>query len=436
VQRPKATKHELADAIDAILAGGEVKVPHAPAAGCRLTRTRAKAAAPSVTFTKHVAPVLQARCQECHRPGEAGPFPLLTFRDAADWADMIREVVDDGRMPPWHADPSVGKFRNERRLTEAEKRTLLDWVDQGCPEGDPADLPSPRVFAEGWRVGKPDLVVRMNDKLDVPATAPKNGVPYRYVYAGEPFREDTWVKAAEARPDARAVVHHILVFAVPPNPRLPADAPAEQLLGASFRGDDPDGFGQNLLAAYVPGDQPLVLPAGTAKKIAKGSRLVFEMHYTPDGKAREDRSSVGLVLAKGPPEHEVKTRAIANTDFTLVPLAGDQRVKSSTTFTRPTVLLSLSPHMHLRGKAFEYAAVPPGGEAERLLSVPKYDFNWQTPYVLAEPRRLPKGTRIDCVGRFDNSARNASNPNPWAVVRWGEQTWDEMMIGFVEYYEE
>jgi peroxiredoxin len=421
VHKPKATTRELGNAIDAVLDGREVTVPFAAPAGCKLTRERPPAAGAAVTFHKDVAPVLRAKCQECHRAGEAGPFALTSYTQARGWADMIKEVVAAGQMPPWHADAPLGHFANDRRLTPEQKATLLAWVDAGCPEGDPKDAPPPAKFVSGWRLGRePDRVIPMNRTIDVPAQyyfSLSRGMPYQYVEAGQPFAEDTWVQAAEVRPDFRAAVHHVIVFVIPPGGRRALEG----------------NFSEHMLATYVPGDQPTVYPEGMAKKIPKGSQLLFEVHYTPNGKAGTDRTAVGLVLAKGPPEREARGTAAINEKFVIPPGAEAHEVKATRAFKTPVTLLSLTPHMHIRGKAFKFELVTPDGKREVLLNVPKYDFNWQVSYTLAKPRELPAGSKIECTAWFDNSPRNPSNPDPRARVRWGKQTWEEMMIGFVEY---
>jgi thiol-disulfide isomerase/thioredoxin/mono/diheme cytochrome c family protein len=429
----RATRHDLADALDAVLAGKSPAVATTEAAGCPIAREPKPAVgggATAVTYAKQVSRILQANCQHCHRAGEAAPFSLGSYDDAAAWSAAIREAVAENRMPPWHADPAHGKFRSSRRLSDADRGAILAWIDAGCPEGDSADLPAPRTFTQGWRIGKPDLVVTLPQPVAVPAKAPAGGVAYQYIAAGEPFPEDRWITAVEARPGNRSVVHHIIVFIQPPRPVGRKPGSGDGIIDPR----DPDGFGKNLLAAYVPGDMPTVFTPGLAKKVVKGSRLIFEMHYTPDGTATTDRSSVGMVFAKSPPGHVVRTRSVFNEQFVIPPFARDHKVEAETTFDKPAVLLSLTPHMHLRGKSFRYSLVRDDGTKEVLLSVPRYDFNWQSTYTLAEPRAVPAGAKLLCEASFDNSASNRANPNPFRPVMWGEQTWDEMMIGFVEYY--
>lgn len=416
-RRPRPTRHDLAEALDEVLAGKAVTRPSTPVAGCYIARTTRPRPGATVTYTGHVAALLQRHCQECHRPSQIGPMPLLTYEDAAAWSATLRREVAARRMPPWHADPRHGAFSNCRRLSDQDRQTLLDWVDQGCARGEGPE-PPPRAYAEGWRIGAPDVVLSMPGEFTVPAST-KRGLPYHYIIVPTHFDGDRWVQAAEARPGNREVVHHIIVSVRAP--------------GKEGR-DRVDGIGEGFLAAYAPGDLPSVFPPGTAKKVPKGSILVFQMHYTPNGIEQKDRSSVGLIFAKEPPQHEARTRSIAQSRFTIPAGAADHEVRSASTFTRDAVLLSLFPHMHLRGKSFHYEAVFPDGRRETLLDVPRYDFAWQTNYRLATPLPLPAGTRIECTAHFDNSEANPNNPDPTQAIRWGEQTWEEMMIGFVDYY--
>ncbi len=415
-RRPTPTRRDLAVALDELLAGKPVSVARTEVDGCDLGRLQATPAdKPTVTYSKDVARIVQAKCQECHRPGQVGPMPLMSADDVAAWAPMIRRVVRSGRMPPWHADPQFGHFANDRRLTDAERNTLLAWIDQGCPPGDPKDLPPAKSFPDGWRIGTPDVVVTMPEARHVPATAGPNGIAYQYVQVPTNFDSDVWVQAAEAKPGAREVVHHIVVYAMKPG---------------ELRQRGQERVGQNLLVAYAPGDMPSVYPAGQAKKVPKGAVLLFQLHYTPDGTPRDDQSSVGLIFAKEPPRYEVRSRAVMNQRFVIPAGADGYEVKAAATFHDDTRLVNLLPHMHLRGKAFTFEAVSPDGTRETLLWVPRYDFNWQSNYRLTEPLTLTAGTRLECTAWYDNSAGNKNNPDPTKPVRWGDQTWEEMLIGY------
>jgi peroxiredoxin len=414
-QRPRPTRHDLAEALNEFLAGKPVSQTATPVAGCLIGRAPKARPDATVTFNKHVARILQKNCQECHRPGQIGPMPLLTYDDASAWSEMIREVLQERRMPPWHADPKYGKFSNDRSLPESDRKALLAWIEQGCPKGDPRDLPPPREFVRGWGIGKPDAIFEMQEAFDVPAKAPPGGIPYKYFEVETNFTEDKWVERAESRAGSPEVVHHIIVFIVPPDRK--------------FHRNNPD---VPTLSGTAPGDMPLILQPGMAKRVPKGARLVFQMHYTPSGKAQKDRSRVGLIFAKKPPQREVYTLPVYNVFFRIPPGAANFEVKSSHTFKRDGSIVGFMPHMHVRGKDFLYRARYPDGKTETLLSVPRFDFNWQSVYRPATPLRMPKGTRIECVAHFDNSANNPNNPDPTRAVLWGDQTWEEMMIGWID----
>ncbi len=416
-RRDKPSRLDLAAALDEVLAGKPVSVAVTEVEGCFITRAVQTKKDGAVTFTKHVSRILQKNCQECHRPDQIGPMSLISYEDAVDWAATIREVVDTKRMPPWHADPKHGKFANDRTLSKEDRDNLLAWIDKGMPRGDDRDAPEPQKFVEGWRIGKPDAVFLMADEYVVPPRSEKNSVKYQYFRVPTNFKEDMWVQAAEARPGNAKVVHHIIVY----------------VRGPGGRGNPADGIGNGFLVPYAPGDMPSIFSEGTAKKVPKGAELVFQMHYTPVATKEKDRSSVGLIFSKKPPENEARTRGIAQQILAIPANAESHKVTSRTVLPKDSLLVSLLPHMHLRGKSFEYTATFPDGKKEVLLRVPEYDFNWQTVYRLDKPMRLPAGTRIDCTAIFDNSTKNKNNPDPGKMVFWGDQTWQEMMIGFIDY---
>jgi peroxiredoxin/mono/diheme cytochrome c family protein len=417
VQRDKPHDHDLARALDELLAGKPVSKPTTEVTGCLIGRTKQPAADSPATFAKDIAPIFNNRCVECHRAGEIGPFSLNDYTTAAGWADMIAEVVEDGRMPPWHADPKFGHFANDRRLTADEKKLIRTWVDSGAPSGDLTALPPQPTFTDGWQLPKlPDKIVTMRGSpYNVPA---EGAVRYQYFIAPSGFAEDKWLSAVEVRPGNRAVVHHILVF-------------ARQI------GDkgDPDGGGtRGFLASYVPGLRPQPYPAGMAKRVPAGSILIFQVHYTPNGSKQTDLSRIGFVFADPKTlTHEVRTTSAVQRQIGIPPGMADYAIEAtSRPATDGSLLLGYMPHMHLRGKAFSYEAVYPDGKKEMLLDVPHYDFNWQTAYRLSDPLKLPAGTKVHAVAHYDNSADNPNNPDPEKRVRWGEQTWDEMMIGYFD----
>lgn len=438
-RRDEPEHRYLADALEAILKGRRVAVAESQVFGCPIERAKpqtprrkmpggkpgASVAEVSpgeigpVNYSEHVAPIVQEKCQDCHRPGEAGPFPLLTYEHARRRASTIREAVDERRMPPWYADPRHGHFANDRSLSARERATLLAWVDQGMPRGDDAKLPAPRTFTQGWRIGTPDTVISMLEPYEVAA---EGVVPYQRFRIPTGFKEDKWVQAVEGRPGDRNVVHHISIFIEAHDP-------------------DPNNTHRTgpCLVTYAPGDIPGVYPTGVAKRIPAGSDLLFEVHYTPIGRERTDRSCVGLVFATEPVRYEAITKGVPppgppDKRLEIPPGAENHEVRSSFTIRRDSHLLGMMPHMHLRGKDFKYTLRLPDGSSEVLLSVPAFNFAWQDVYRLAEPRRLPRGARIECVAHFDNSRNNPANPDPTVTVRWGDYTWDEMMIGYMDYY--
>ena len=408
--KPVVRERTLANAIEELLSGQEVTTPQTSAPGCLIGRVARVTPRGEITYTQHIAEILQNRCVECHRDGEVAPFTLTEYEDVIGWADMIREVVSEGRMPPWFANPDHGTFANDARLSDGEKDLLFQWIDNGCPEGDAAHLPSPRQFTEGWQIAEPDLVVYMDDEpFEVQA---EGVVDYQYFEVDLGFTEDKWIKAAEARPGNRAVVHHIIAFIQPPG-------------GSRF------GASRGGLAGYAPGMPPSHYPEGVGILVPAGSKLVFQMHYTPNGSVQKDRSYVGMVFAE-PNEivRHAKGGMAGNMGFKIPAGADNYEVKARAKFRSEKLLLSLTPHMHLRGKAFRYEAEYADGTREILLDVPRYDFNWQLRYDLAEPKRIPPGTVLHVTAHFDNSENNLANPDPTADVTFGEQTWEEMMFGF------
>ena len=391
------------------------------------------AQSPAPTFYKDVLPILQNRCQECHRSGEIGKMPLLTYEQTRPWAKSMKTAVLTGKMPPWPADPHFGKFAHDRSLTRAEMDTLSAWADSGAAEGRATDAPAPRTFVEGWNIPRPDLILRMPQPVSIPA---KGTIEYQYVVVATGFTEDKWVQAVEVRPSNRAVVHHAVIYMRAPGNRWLAEA--EQ--GVPFvpvaatpqeRAVNIGGGGSDLLTTYTPGMVPDDWQPGAAKLVKAGTDLVFQMHYTANGTAGTDQSIIGLVFAKEPPKQRIVSVSAANQRIRIP--AGDANYSAEATFTvrAPMTLVNLFPHLHLRGKAFEYDVIYPDGRTDTILKVDKWDLNWQLAYTLAEPLALAPGTRIKVTGWWDNSANNPANPDPSVDVAWGEQSWEEMLVGFM-----
>ncbi|MFK7735827.1 MAG: redoxin domain-containing protein [Pirellulaceae bacterium] len=410
--REKTEESDLRDAILQILAGKEVATPKTKAIGCIIGRIKKSEPTGNITFSRDVAPIFNARCVECHRSGEIGPFTLTSYEDVQGWEDTILEVIDDQRMPPWNANPKYGHFANDARLSEKEIQTLRKWVANGMPEGDPADLPAPPVFEDGWKIPEPDEVFTMDDK---PFDVPEGGVvDYQRFVVDPGWDEDKYIYAAEARPQNREVVHHILVYIIPKGARR---------LNL-----------KEVLVGYAPGSLPIHYKDGLAIKIPAGSKFVFEMHYTPNGTAQTDLSYAGVCFADEADVNRVVRGEIAiEPELKIPPNESSHVEKAGHRMRSDGLLISMTPHMHLRGKAFQYEAFYPDGSSEILLDVPRYDFNWQLKYILQEPKLMPRGTRIVCTATYDNSEDNMVNPNPKKWVRWGDQSYDEMMIGFMDF---
>jgi peroxiredoxin len=405
---------DLESALNAVLSGDRVTNPLVAAEGCPIDRAKRPPGVGPKTWTDHAAAVVVRRCSACHWEGRIGPFPLATYADARRHAGGIAEAIRDQRMPPWPASGPHGAFANDIRLTPAEKETLLSWIDGGCAEGDPTALPS--IAKPGWSIPRPDLVVSMPVEFEVPA---EGVVDYQEFDVPLENAEDLWVSAVEIRPGSPAVVHHCSVYLKPAGAKKPMTA---------------GSLGSYCLATTTQSGQATAFPAGMAKRIPAGWMLSFTLHYTPIGKPAKDRTSVGLVLADPRSvRQEVATMLLLDEALEIPPHAANHRVVKSWTAPGDVLLLSLFPHMHLRGKSFTYEAVMPDGTVETLLEVPQFSYAWQHRYEFKEPRRFPNGTTIRCVGVYDNSADNPSNPDPNATVRAGKQAWEEMFNGYFDW---
>jgi len=376
-----------------------------------LALAAAPAAAATPTFTKDVAPILYKNCVECHRPTMFAPMSLITFDDARPYARSIKQRVVSRAMPPWGADAPHGVFKNDPRLSQEEIDTIAAWVDGGAPKGDDADLPKPPQYADGWTIGKPDAIFTMEDDFQIPA---EGAIPYQYLRVPTHLTEDKWIQAIEIRPGAAAQVHHVIAFT------QPAGQPIRQ--GGVL--------GPTNIGGTTPNKPGITYPDGVARMIRGNSDIILQMHYTTNGKPATDRTRVGIIYAKKAPEKLAAGGMVLQPRFVIPAYDGNAEVKGTTKLQRDTVVTALTPHMHVRGKDMVYIAHYPDGTSETLLNVPKYDFNWQITYELATPKVLPKGTEVEVIAHYDNSTANKFNPDPSKDVRWGDQTWEEMMIGF------
>jgi thiol-disulfide isomerase/thioredoxin/mono/diheme cytochrome c family protein len=415
-QKDAASRHYLEDALEAITQGQRPRLAATTAPGCALEMTPAAAPVPTtLTWHREISRVIQRNCQECHRPGGTGPFEMMKMEDVTGHAAMIKKVITKGLMPPWFAAPQTGEhvitWANDRSLSEADRGALLTWLAGERAVGDPSDAPVPLTWPQEWAMGTPDAIVELPTPV---AVQPTGRMKYQYREVTTNFAEDRWVTGFEVRPTALAQVHHVLVFASAPGQRRVVD------------GDD-------FFAAYVPGSNATLYPDGYAKKLPAGARLTFQLHYTPNGTAVEDRTRLGLKFGSGAPRYEVHVSAAKQHRFSIPAGAPNHEVKGALPVPFDSQILSFMPHMHMRGKAFRYDMVDPAGQRRELLSVPAYDFNWQLQYRSAEPVLAMTGSRIEATAWYDNSPENPNNPDATKTVTWGDQTEEEMMIGYLEY---
>lgn len=406
--KPQPTEKFLETALEEFLAGKAIARPQTVTKGCRISfEAEADPARAPVSFVKEVAPILIAKCVGCHSPNNVGSWAMTGHQKVKGMSAMIQEVILARRMPPWGADPHVGKFSNDRSLSVTEAQTLLRWIEQGAPRGEGDDpLPAAARPPPDWPMGPPDYVLR----LPAPEHIPANGViDLRHRILAPSFTNDVWVGAVDVKPGNRQVLHHLTVRTINPGQTV----------------SDLGGF-----TGWAPGyDRSRRFPEGTAKKVAKGAKFHLELHYVTIGTPQTDQTEIAFYLLPSAPRYPLQTRVLWDAGFSIPP--GEPNLKTSVLggFDQDTMLFDLTPHMHFRGSWFKYELLLPDGTRETLLSVPRYDFNWQTIYVLAEPRRVPAGAWMLCSGGFDNSARNPTNPDPARRVRWGEQSWDEMFVG-------
>lgn len=430
--REAPREHYLQDALRAVLQGAQPTTAATTSPGCALERKHASAPASAAapTYAREIARIINANCVECHRSGGVGPFPLDSYEAVARRATMIRSVTEAGTMPPWFAAPMHGKdgaampspWANDRSLGQSDKDAIAAWIKAGKPEGDPKDLPLPRTFASSeWSIGTPDAVFTLPEPIAVKADG---FMPYQNVLVPTNTTEDRWVKAVQIVPTDPSVVHHVLVFAL--DEEAAKDPDTRRRLG----NDESSGY----WAAYVPGNDAITFPEGMAKRLPARSSLLFQIHYTPNGKATKDRMSLGVVYSTTPPKHLVRTAAVADLRLSIPPGASRHQEDALIRIPADAKILAFMPHMHVRGKAYRYELEVPGGSKRTVLDIPDYDFNWQLRYELREPLEAPRGATLHGTAWYDNSADNPANPDPTKTVRWGPQTVDEMMLGYIEYY--
>jgi len=402
--------------------------------GCAMLAAQQRATPTKApTFYRDVLPLLQQRCQVCHRNGGIAPMAFETYKESRAYAGPIAEAVLSRRMPPWFAEKGVGHFANDPSLTDGEIALLAAWAAGKAPAGNSADAPPARKWADRWTIPAPDLEIRMTEPVTIPVSG---DVDYTYEIVSTHFTEARWVQASEILPGLPEHVHHAVVYVRPPDSTWLRHAPVGKPFTAATLSDPHDKKDamwttSDILLTYAPGSTPDIWPVGMAKYVPAGSDLVFQMHYTTNGKAGEDLTRIGLIFAKETPAKRVLTLQLTNDHFVIPPGAPDYRVEAHGTLPNDALLLNFFPHMHLRGKRFEYNIVRADKSVEPLLRV-NYHFHWQMSYRLAEPLALKAGTELQAVAWFDNSKENPHNPDPTAAVRWGEQTYDEMMVGFFD----
>ena len=437
--REFATREHLKNAVAAMLAGTLPDIAATTAPGCELDLHAAAASATekrSVTYHRDVARILQQNCTGCHHEGGLAPFALDTMAAVLDRAKTIKRVIEKAQMPPWFAAPSEdpggpARWANDHSLSRMDREDLLGWIEGDRAEGNPADAPRPRAHSSEWLIGQPDAVFQLPKPVAVKA---EGVMPYQNLVIETSLEEDKWVSAIEIRPTDREVVHHALVFVKSPGGKGGVLDRARAAVGGRRIAEDPEDETRGYFGIYVPGNSVVRYPDGFGRLLPKGSKLRFQMHYTPKGEATEDQTRIGFIFAKRKPDHVVQVAGISNPRLSIPPHASDHRETASLKVPVAVRVLAFAPHLHVRGKSFRYETVMPDGSRKTLLDVPRYDFNWQLAYRLASPELVPAGSRVEVTAVYDNSASNPANPDPNRTVRWGPQTFDEMLLGYMEYF--
>ncbi len=429
-QRPLAREPWLARALDAVTRGERPQVTRTKARGCpQVVPQGAPLAAAPLTYHNRISRIVQAKCQVCHRTGGLAPMPLETFRQVYERRAVIELMVSTNRMPPWPANRKVGHFANDRSLAEREREELLGWIKAGGAEGNPGDAPLPQRFASGWNIGKPDHILRIPEPFQVPA---EGAVDYKNYYIKTDFPVDKWVTAIEIKPTQPKVVHHALAFLEEPGRRALTPEELAKLNPGDPRPPAPSDSVSGFYAVTVPGSLGITFPEGMGKRLPKGAWIKLEIHYQPNGSPVIDRTQIGFRFASGP-LREVESRSAFNVGLVIPPNAPRYEVKAEHKFDQAGLLLSLFPHMHFRGAAFRYDLRYPDGKVVPLLDVPRFDFSWQSYYLLSQPLDVPRGSTLLATAWYDNSRANPWNPDPSKTIRWGLQTTDEMMIGYFDF---
>ncbi len=411
-EKPRASEHYLKTALDQLLAGEEISTPRTRSVGCIISYPQVSATDEAPDYATQVAPILQKNCVECHQPGAIGPWSMTSHRRVSNYSAMMEEVLLTRRMPPWDPHPGYGDFLNDQSLTREEEHTLLSWIKAGNPKGDSHDpLTDPRPKLPEWRMGNPDAIIKLPEEQKIAATGIE---PYRYVEVDNPFDEDVWISGFDVNPGNHSVLHHVILYV-----RWPGVPESNGKLGQFFYG-------------WAPGASSLKYPEGVAKLLPANAKLTLELHYTTIGEPQTDMTEMAIYLADGPQERIGQTRSAINTRLDIPPGENDARHTATYAFKKPATIYGLFPHMHFRGKWMRYELLLPNGKRETILHVPRYDFQWQLSYYLKEPRHVPAGTWLMVTGSFDNSVGNPNNPDPTKRVVFGEQSWDEMFIGFFE----
>lgn len=420
-QKPTASRSYLTEVLGALLDGVAIDTNSAPVLGCAVTLlNRDPEKHQRISYADNIVPILERRCVSCHREDGIAPWAMTSYATIRGWSSMIREVVRTKRMPPWHADPHVGRFSNEISLSLEEAKLLVHWIEAGAPRGKGPDAleENPSTSAAEWPLGEPSLVLTVEPQ-QIPATGI---IDYRFIRVPVPLEQDVWVRAVVLRPSNPKVLHHGFTYVLEPKEDQRKEV-------QKSRGKT------SALAVYVPGTEAQVFPEGTGRFLPAGSEIQFQLHYTSTGRAETDTPRLALYFSNERPNHELKVDWALNRKIHIPPGVKEYKASAFHEFEKDVLLYNIFPHMHYRGKWMNVAAQYPDGTTELLVAVPNYQFNWQRFYIFEQPKYLPAGTKIRCDAAYDNSAQNLANPDPSRWVTWGRQSYDEMCVGYMDYRE-